>query len=108
MTVGRDSRFAAQTGGSARPARTLPNNTRHSTVAVLMLGQRRRRWTNIETTLGGCLVFAGCVLARIFIHNTTMYPANTRRCANVGLLMGRRRRRGANIKATLARRPHDV
>ena len=24
-----------------------------------MLGQRRRRWTNIEPTMGECLVFAG-------------------------------------------------
>ena len=24
-----------------------------------MLGQRRRRWPNIETALGECLVFAG-------------------------------------------------
>ena len=62
-----DSRLAAQTGGSAHQARTtLPNNTRHSPDAVLMLGQRRRRGTNIETALGKCLVFAGCVLARIF------------------------------------------
>ena len=41
-----DSRLAAQTGGSAHRARTtLPNNTRNSPDAVLMLGQRRRRWT---------------------------------------------------------------
>ena len=25
-----------------------------------MLGQRRRRWPNIKTTLDQCLVFAGC------------------------------------------------
>ena len=40
-----------------------------------MLGQRRRRWTNIETELGECLVFAGCVLARIFhthYHHTSV------------------------------------
>ena len=62
-----DSRLAAQTGGSAHRARTtLPNNTSHSPDAVLMLGQRRRRWTNIETELGECLVFAACVLGSIF------------------------------------------
>ena len=41
-----------------------------------MLGQRRRRWTNIETELGECLVFAGCVLARIFhthYHHTAAH-----------------------------------
>ena len=30
-------------------------NTRHSPDAVTMLGQRRRRWTNIVTALGECL-----------------------------------------------------
>ena len=46
-----------------------------------MLGQRRRRWTNIETELGECLVFAGCVLARIFhthYHHTAAHMIATR------------------------------
>ena len=34
-------------------------NTRHSPNVGLMLGQRRRRWTNIEPTLGESHVFAG-------------------------------------------------
>ena len=34
-------------------------NTGHSPNAVSMLGQRRRRWANIETALGECPVFAG-------------------------------------------------
>ena len=34
-------------------------NTMHSPNAVSMFGQRRRRWANIETALGECLVFAG-------------------------------------------------
>ena len=34
-------------------------NTRHSPNVVLMLGQRRRRWPNIETAWGECLMFAG-------------------------------------------------
>ena len=33
-----------------------PLNTGHSHTAVSMLGQRRRRWTNIETALGECRV----------------------------------------------------
>ena len=46
-------------------ARTRRGRPCHSLDAVLKLGQRRRRWTNIEAALGECLVFAGCVLARI-------------------------------------------
>ena len=34
-------------------------NMRQSPNVVSLLGQRRRRWTNIEMTLGECLVFAG-------------------------------------------------
>ena len=36
-----------------------PANTRHPHNVGPMLGQRRRRWTNIGPTLGRCLVFAG-------------------------------------------------
>ena len=36
-----------------------PANTRHLPNAVSMLGQRRRRLTNIKTALGECLVLAG-------------------------------------------------
>ena len=32
---------------------------------MLVLGQRRRRWTNVKTALGQCLVFAGMVLIYI-------------------------------------------
>ena len=38
-----------------------PANTRRLTNAGLMLGQRRRRWTNIKPTLGKRLVLAGCL-----------------------------------------------
>ena len=37
----------------------IPANTGHLTNAVSMLGQRRRRWANIEKALGECHVFAG-------------------------------------------------
>ena len=37
----------------------IPANTGHSLNAVLMLGQRWRRWANIETYLSECPVFAG-------------------------------------------------
>ena len=39
--------------------RHIPANSRRSPKVGLMLGQRRRRWTNIEPTLGERLVFAG-------------------------------------------------
>ena len=43
-----------------------------------MLGQRRRRWTNIEPTMAQCLVFAGLVLggeAIVTTHiNGSVYP----------------------------------
>ena len=35
-----------------------PSKQGHSPNVVLMLGQRRRRWANIETVLGECPVFA--------------------------------------------------
>ena len=37
----------------------FPANTRYSPNAAPMLGQRRRRWTNIGPALGQSLVFAG-------------------------------------------------
>ena len=35
-----------------------PSNTGHSPNVVSLLVQRQRRWANIETALGECLVFA--------------------------------------------------
>ena len=45
---------------------TFPANTRHSSDAVSMLGQRRRQCANIKTALGECLVLAGLYNA---VHN---------------------------------------
>ena len=42
-------------------------STRHSSNDVSMLGQRRRRWTNIETASGECLIIAG-----LFIYLPSM------------------------------------
>ena len=39
--------------------RLLPANKGHSPNVVSMLGQRRRRWPDIKTTLSECPVFAG-------------------------------------------------
>ena len=43
----------------------VPVNTRYWPSVVSILDQRRRRWINIETTLGQCFVFAG---AWYYIH----------------------------------------
>ena len=55
--IGRSpSSCVKQTGveGSLSPANTI-----HCPIVGSMLGQRRRRLTNIEPALGQCLVFAG-------------------------------------------------
>ena len=46
-------------------------NTRHSTNAVSMLGQRRRRWPNIETALGECPVSACHSFNQQYTSHTT-------------------------------------
>ena len=48
----------------------IPANTGHSPNAVSMLGQRRRRWANIEITLGECPVFAGMEAACAMLFTT--------------------------------------
>ena len=40
----------------------IPANTGHSPNAVSMLGQRRRRWTNIETALDECACWESAIL----------------------------------------------
>ena len=42
----------------------LSANTIHDWIGIVgsRLGQRRRQWTNIEPTMGECLVFAGLLL----------------------------------------------
>ena len=46
----------------------IPANTRHRPNVKPILGQRRRRWTNIGLTLGRRLVFAG-----IYVHICLLY-----------------------------------
>ena len=43
----------------ANSSNCSPANTGHWPNVVSMLGQRHRRWVNIKTTSGQCLVFAG-------------------------------------------------
>ena len=47
-------------------------STSHSPNAVSMLGQRRRRWSNIETTLGECLVFAASMALLYSVMNANI------------------------------------
>ena len=54
----------------------------------LMLGQRRRRWPSIKSTLEEFLVFAG-------------NASSTSKHNNVGLMLDRRRRRWTNINTTV-------
>ena len=49
-----------------------------------MLGQRRRRWANIELTLGECLMFAGQG-SRDNVHCQGRGTRNTRHRPNAGI-----------------------
>ena len=60
----------------------------------LLLGHRRRLWTNIKPTLAQHLVLAGMLAFLI-------PPADTKRWTNVGLMLDQRHKRWANIKAIL-------
>ena len=61
-----------------------------------MLDQRRRRWTNIETALGGCPVFAGSAAAV-----DSLADSQQTRPTNCGLMLGQRRRRWTSIEPLL-------
>ena len=43
---------------SALMGKNTPRKQRHTPIAGSMLVQRLRRWPNIDTVLGGCLMFA--------------------------------------------------
>ena len=58
-------------GVESMSGRDSPANTRRWTNVGLMLGQRRRRWANINTTLVQCLVFAGISHYQPVLVNTT-------------------------------------
>ena len=61
-----------------------------------MLGRRRRRWFNIQPTLGQCIVLTGLLRG---LHH---HPENMTHSPNVELMLGQRRRRWVII------RPHWV
>ena len=81
-----------------------PVNTRRWTHADLMLGQRRRRWTNIKLALVQRLVCAGCSLVRsgcgISLESIDI-TGYARRWRSVGLVLAQRRGRWTNTKPTL-------
>ena len=57
----RCGRYMQEVGTSGHLLYLLkyPANTKRSSNVVSMLGQRRKQWRNIETTLGERLVFCG-------------------------------------------------
>ena len=52
--------------------RGLPINIKHSHNAGLLLGQRRRRWTNIKAELFECFVFT--VLSDVYTGSHLALP----------------------------------
>ena len=63
--------------------------------AVSMLGQRRRRWPNIETTLGEFLMLAGTCSPPPHLED----PQHTQN-VDPSPMLGQRRRRWTNIRPT--------
>ena len=59
VTNERLAMVSSRQGDSLEGDKCTPENTGHSPNALSMLGQRLRRWPNIETALGECPVFAG-------------------------------------------------
>ena len=60
----------------AHSQRNHPANTGHSLYAVSMLGQRRRRWANIETELCESPVFS----RQVVVSTATCYARQCRTC----------------------------
>ena len=54
---------------------SIPGNTKRWPNVGLMMGQRRRRWTNIKPILGQCLVSAG-----IYVHCTIGHGVSALNC----------------------------
>ena len=61
VTVGRLARLHAQEDIPGNPA-----NTKHLYNICTMLGQRRRRWTDVVQMLYKCFVFAGNEVTTIY------------------------------------------
>ena len=85
--------FIASHLGIAEFSKTSQKNTRHSPNAGSMLGHRRRRWSSIEPTSGGCLVFA-------VINLWCARPGATENHPNAGERLGQPRRHCPSIGST--------
>ena len=68
---------------SADARHNVPANTRHSAKAGSMLGQRRRRWTNIQPALAQCHVCAGVAETEFEAEG---FGHGLRQIKNVGIL----------------------
>ena len=55
----------------------VPANTKRWTNADLMLGQRRRRWTNIKSALVRCILFAGMLLKMLHLKQIIVSPTRS-------------------------------
>ena len=60
-------------------------NTRHSNNVGFMLGKRLRWWTNIDSKLDSCLVFAG------MLYSGGLYPVNTKHLYTICTLLDQKR-----------------
>ena len=58
-TAPADNCFFQVPSGPGQWTSAVTANTRHSSIVASMLGQRRRRWPNIESTMDQCRSFAG-------------------------------------------------
>ena len=70
--------------------------------AGMMLGQRRRRWANINPALVQSIVFAGNTMPTC--GTLAVYPADTRRSAEVSSMLGQTSATLAHIEPTSTER----
>ena len=63
--------------GNGKQSLLTPKNKKRLLNVVLILGQRRRRWANINPTFGQCLVFAGN-------YSNQKQETFTQCCVNIG------------------------
>ena len=76
-----------------------PTNMRRWPRGDLMLGQRRRRWPNIQPLPGQRFFFSGYIFLRIYHLNKNLISPN------VVSMLGHCMRRRPSIKAALGQRP---
>ena len=82
----------------------IMTNTRSSPSAGLMLGQRRRRWSNLNPALGERLLFCWDCGPSLHLYPPPPAPENTNRSANVVVKLAQYRRWWPSFKTTLCQR----